>query len=91
MNTDKRQIKSIPISTESSMENVQKTTGIAKETFVMEIDTGKGLYNVKGEEKNKKISVNKLIKCFDYHIMVGFKSQPREYIVNAIKYLYFSV
>lgn len=52
MNTDKRQIKSIPISTESSMENVQKTTGIAKETFVVEIDTGKGLYNVKGEEKN---------------------------------------
>ena len=52
----------------SSIEKVQKTIGIAGESFVLETDIEKA-YIVKVKGKNLKISVNKLIKSFQIIIL----------------------
>lgn len=74
------------------MEKLQKISGIFRESFVVEMDIGKDLYNVKGKEMKKKSQVKTRSKFgSDYQIIVGFESQSKEIIVDAIKYSYFSV
>lgn len=66
------------------MEELQKTTRIARKSSVVEIDIGRGLKRRK--KKKKKITGNELIKgCSGYQIMVHFESQPKEYIVDKVK------
>lgn len=68
------------------MEELQKTTRIARKSSAVEIDIGKGLFVIKREKKKEKITGNELIKgCSGYQIMVRFESQPKEYIVDKVK------
>lgn len=61
------------------MKKVQKTTGIARESFMVETDIGESLFIAKGEEKKKRNSGNISIKgWFRLHV-VSFESQFKEY------------